>query len=356
MGHLAESKRKTKLLPSHHAHSTWSKSAPSTSIGFKLMSSMGWAPGKGLGNDLQGKKDNVKYSLKDDTLGVGARKEYGGGLWRGTAEVDDLYRKLEVGAGAGVAEQEEREEVVVKTGWKMKFQVGDTYTSSFSMQEEKTEDSAGAGSETTGESTEEATSKKRKRGDDKEKSKKKAKKEKAKGEKIKRIQSEEEAAEQTVISDKTTSAKANSKSQSKCGRYENVDSGCHETTSDTSEVDTHTDPRRSDTTDLTNRKKRKDQQKHSSDTSSAERKSKKDKKRKSKEKRKDKSKDPDIASSNISSASGTSTPTLPTPTTPTDTGASTPIRRHMHRARFRAMKNASIMDQNALREILGVAA
>ena len=34
--------------------------------------------GVGLdGSDLQGEKNNVKYSLKDDLLGVGAKKEYG---------------------------------------------------------------------------------------------------------------------------------------------------------------------------------------------------------------------------------------------------------------------------------------
>ena len=78
---------------------------------------MGWTPGNGLGNDLQGDKDNIKVALKDDLLGLGAKKEYGGGLWRGTAEVDDLYRRLEFGAGnlhpeeeVGVEEVKEEEE------------------------------------------------------------------------------------------------------------------------------------------------------------------------------------------------------------------------------------------------------
>src|SRR5579871_4877040 len=127
MGHLAESKRKKKLAPSHHAATSWSKNASEASIGFKLMASMGWAPGKGLGTDLDGEKNNIKYSLKDDLLGIGAKKEYGGGVWRGMAEVDDLYKRLDVGNGSksedGVnvtetkVEIEEREEVKIRGGW-----------------------------------------------------------------------------------------------------------------------------------------------------------------------------------------------------------------------------------------------
>src|SRR5436190_20931832 len=103
------------------------------------MSSMGWAPGQGLGNELQGEKDSVKYALKDDLLGIGAKKEYGGGLWRGTGEVDDLYRRLGVGGNKPTQEAVEVKEEVkevkkVRGGWQMKFQVGDIYTSSFSKE------------------------------------------------------------------------------------------------------------------------------------------------------------------------------------------------------------------------------
>jgi Pin2-interacting protein X1 len=136
---LAEVKRKKKFIPSSKTASSWSSSAATSSIGFKLMSSMGWAPGKGLGYDLQGNHDNVKYSLKDDLLGIGAKKEYGGGLWRGTTEVDDLYRRLEVGSISSREHEEVKPEVKeVKEEakcvgkWQMRFHVGDTYTSSFS--------------------------------------------------------------------------------------------------------------------------------------------------------------------------------------------------------------------------------
>src|SRR5436190_21391042 len=97
------------------------------------MASMGWSPGQGLGNDLQGEKDNVKYSLKDDLLGIGAKKEYGGGLLRGTGEVDDLYRRLEIGSNSAIVEEVEvkeevtevNKEIKIRGGWQMKFQVGD---------------------------------------------------------------------------------------------------------------------------------------------------------------------------------------------------------------------------------------
>src|SRR5579862_930240 len=141
MGHLAESKRKKKLAPSHHAATSWSKNASEASIGFKLMASMGWAPGKGLGTDLDGEKNNIKYSLRDDLLGIGAKKEYGGGVWRGMAEVDDLYKKLDVGSGTATPKEEVKEvtkdhEIKLRGGWKMNFHVGDTYTSSFNTPNE----------------------------------------------------------------------------------------------------------------------------------------------------------------------------------------------------------------------------
>src|SRR5438046_7226190 len=128
---------------------------------------MGWAPGQGLGNELQGEKDSVKYALKDDLLGIGAKKEYGGVLWRGTGEVDDLYRRLEVGGNKLTEEVVEVEEEVrevkkVRGGWQMKFQVGDIYTTSFSKEGSEVEGTSSA-VESSAESSGEKKSKKRKR-------------------------------------------------------------------------------------------------------------------------------------------------------------------------------------------------
>ncbi|KAI8331539.1 hypothetical protein BC941DRAFT_517504 [Chlamydoabsidia padenii] len=43
-------------------------------FGFRMMAKMGWAPGKGLGLNEDGKQQHVKIKLKDDNLGLGAKK------------------------------------------------------------------------------------------------------------------------------------------------------------------------------------------------------------------------------------------------------------------------------------------
>ncbi|ORX61537.1 G-patch-domain-containing protein [Hesseltinella vesiculosa] len=43
-------------------------------FGFRMMAKMGWAPGKGLGANEDGSQDHVKIRLKDDNLGLGAKK------------------------------------------------------------------------------------------------------------------------------------------------------------------------------------------------------------------------------------------------------------------------------------------
>ncbi|KAI9306302.1 G-patch domain-containing protein [Cunninghamella echinulata] len=43
-------------------------------FGFRMMAKMGWAPGKGLGVNEDGSQQHVKVKLKDDTLGLGAKK------------------------------------------------------------------------------------------------------------------------------------------------------------------------------------------------------------------------------------------------------------------------------------------
>ena len=352
---LAEPKRKKKLLPSNYGPSSWSNAAPGSSIGFKLMSSMGWAPGSGLGNDLQGEKDNIKYVLKDDVLGLGAKKEYGGGVWKGTGEVDDLYRRLDVGGGQKPHDEEVKievkEQIKILPGWKMKFHVGDTYTSSFSREESEVEAQASMSS-SSGESGSAERSKKRKRDDKKEKKKKRVEKDgpkesdddknaALKGDKKEKTLSGEAAGETSSTDDSNTSEVKRKKKKN-----------------GVVEESKHVDGIFSTDTKIAAEKKTKEK-----------RKSKKERRRKdessSKEKRKsklDKSSRTGVDDNKAIDLDPTSSKSLSAPSPDILTPARSlspeyrlsPIPRHMHRARFLAMKRASVMDQNALREILGV--
>jgi G-patch domain len=368
---LAEPKRKKRLAPSHNAHSTWSKSTAESSLGFKLMSSMGWAPGHGLGQDLQGEKDNVKYSLKDDVLGVGAKKEYGGGLWRGTSEIDDLYKRLEVGAKAGVAgekvvekvEEVVEEKVKMRGGWAMRFQVGDTYTSSFSRNVSETEVSTPAEGTVEEAEVKEKKSKKRKReGEKEEKKKKKSRKIKEDGEAEtdasataepelppveEVIPVEEEPKKDKGKKDKSKKELKENKKSKKQPKEETTTAdedaieaveGKKEKRKDKKSKKDQEDKRTEDKADKPTPKKEKE-------TSS-----KKDKNGSSK-KRKDKATS-DTAASSAPSAN----PSTHEATPVSDSDGPSKSSRHMHRARFMAMKKASVLNPDALREILGVSA
>lgn len=339
---------------------------------------MGWAPGVGLGSDLQGEKDNVKYSLKDDLLGVGAKKEYGGGVWRGMGEVDDLYKRLDVGNGAktpnGVEENAEvmevKEEVRLKGGWKMRFQAGDTYTSSFSREESEVDVTSGESTPPVkdvqaGDNREKKT-KKRKREDEGEKKSEKEKsvdKEKVKPRKSKNENSKDKEAEKPVKEKKKRKAKeAKSKSSApiamepekkkrRKSEKDNVQTANKES-ADTKPTTNGTPTASKSEKDKKSRKDKKEQKAKSS--SKPEKVSKKSSSSK-KDKKKDKS-----------SKSTDSDITVPIPVTtsvtaitetivaPRETDRTSPVPRHMHRSRYLAMKRAATMDKNALREILGV--
>ena len=137
---LAEPKRKKKLIPANSGRTNWENVSAAPSVAFKLMSSMGWTPGKGLGEKLDGEKESLRYLVKDDLLGIGAKKEYGGGVWRGMGEVDDLYARLDVGGSTPKEEEimnEEVEEVGRPLfGWKMKFMNGTVLQNSVETVEE----------------------------------------------------------------------------------------------------------------------------------------------------------------------------------------------------------------------------
>jgi len=357
---LAEPKRKTKLRPSHHAPSTWSKEAPTSSLGFKLMSSMGWSPGQGLGQDLQGKKDNIKYALKDDFLGIGAKKEYGGGLWRGTSEIDDLYKRLEVGSKAGVVVEAVNVEPVVEKvklrgGWEMKFQVGDTYTSSFSRTETETEVSTpvAEAAEALSVEREEKKSKKRKREGGKDGTKKKSKKGKvdektekpatAKSEPALRSVSEVTPSEEKSTKDKAKKDKSKEKKSKKEPKEARVKAG-----------ENPIEVTGKEKKEKGKEKKSKTDKKESKETEGKpeKTKSKKEKDRSSK-KRKDKGTSETMVSSAPSSSHDKPPPVE---RNRKDGDRVSKTSRHVHRARFMAMKKASIRNPEALREILGVSA
>ena len=364
MGHLAESKRKKKLAPSHHAQTVWSKNASESSIGFKLMASMGWAPGKGLGTDLHGEKDNIKYTLKDDLLGIGAKKEYGGGVWRGMAEVDDLYKKLDVGSGTVTPKEEanveEVKEIKLWGGWKMNFQVGDMYTSSFTTPNESgisTPNEVEVEKPVTLPETSEATEKKsKKRKRDGEGKKEKAEKKEKKAKKDKKVKYEIIVPDTSISINDTPVAHESNRPSEKDFALD--------------EAREHKDaaPKSKKKKDSKDKKKEKKEKKEkqenvSDDISTAEevKMPKKDKKKRDKEEAKAAEiviteGKPSVIVSTRWSENTISTSKSTTSVAESDSGRSTPVSRHMHRARFMAMKRASVSDQNALREILGVAA
>jgi Pin2-interacting protein X1 len=394
---LAEPKRKKKLIPSHNAPSAWSAAAPTASIGFKLMASMGWAPGKGLGNELQGEKSNIKYSLKDDLLGVGAKREIGGGVWRGMGEVDDLYRRLDVGGSPKpkaeeIVVDEVREEVSIRGGWKMNFQVGDTYKSSFSREESEVERQTST-PDSGIEVVKKVKCKKRKReGDKEEKKSKKSKKEnvdhgetpiekKSKKDMVEKLKSKQETVDQgkpaakkskkSIASSETVKVE---KTKSKSSQDLPSETAIEELdrTAAGLTVDTQGVPPEISSKDKKAKKDKKDEKdkkgkegKLSKKEENLERREKKSSKEKSKEndkssKREDKrsktkSEEPfttvnRTTSNSLPKATVSVTETIISPSVDNEPA----MPQHMHRSRFLAMKRASVMDHNALREILGV--
>jgi Pin2-interacting protein X1 len=352
---LAETRRKKKLIPSNAGPSAWSTAAPTSSVGFKLMSSMGWAPGKGLGNNLQGEKENIKYALKDDLLGIGAKKEYGGGVWRGMGEVDDLYRRLDVGGTKSQDGEEVNGDVVeleqqikIRGGWQMKFCAGDTYTSAFSRDASEVEGTNSAPGSSDEGAVQEKT-KKRKRGQEKEKKRKRTEMAGTKVRKAKKAIAEADGALPRESTKQESSIDKFKTGAERDDQVDKVKNDKNDATVPESVGPTNGFPKKKKS------KKAKDEKRKDKEESR--------KKKEKKEKKKDKlkAKYPKLAdtvseTTTSNSASVSSVVSLPNGTIqiPADTTRSSSIPRHMHRARFLAMKRASVMDQNALREILGV--
>jgi hypothetical protein len=362
---------------------------------------MGWAPGKGLGNELQGEKSNIKYSLKDDLLGVGAKREIGGGVWRGMGEVDDLYRRLDVGGSpkpkaVDVAVDEVQEEVSVRGGWKMNFQVGDTYKSSFSREESEVEGQSST-RDSGVEGAKKEKSKKRKRESDKEeKEPKKSKKEKvddsntAKKRKSAKGTVEKPKSEKETVHDEKPAAKKSKKDKtssekvkvekkkskrSKSSRaipaetaIKELDRTAKDLTIDSEVVPPEISLKDKIAKDKKQKDKKQKKEKKEKRDKKEEKEERAEKTSTSKEKGKEKDKSSERKdkkskrkSEDSSIINGTTQKSLPhAPVSVNEPVISTPVDnepampRHMHRSRFLAMKRASVMDNNALREILGV--
>ncbi|KAF8082869.1 hypothetical protein N665_0804s0016 [Sinapis alba] len=89
------------------------------SAAFRLMKSMGWEEGEGLGKDKQGIKGYVRVKNKQDTTGVGVDKP---NPWAfDTTQFDNILKKLKVQAApskkddASEKESESEDEAVIKS-------------------------------------------------------------------------------------------------------------------------------------------------------------------------------------------------------------------------------------------------
>ncbi|EPY52599.1 ribosome biogenesis protein [Schizosaccharomyces cryophilus OY26] len=72
-------------------NSKWAKNKDRK--GYKLLASYGWQDGNGLGQQQHGRIHNIKVSLKDDTLGIGA-KPSNDTEWSGLGEFNAIFGRL----------------------------------------------------------------------------------------------------------------------------------------------------------------------------------------------------------------------------------------------------------------------
>ncbi|KAF0547682.1 G-patch-domain-containing protein [Gigaspora margarita] len=79
-------------IPVDPRNQKWSNDK--TKYGYKMLSKMGWSPGKGLGLNENGSQDYVKLSHKLDNLGVGASKKTIDNWLDNSNAFDDLLKGL----------------------------------------------------------------------------------------------------------------------------------------------------------------------------------------------------------------------------------------------------------------------
>jgi len=65
-----------------------------TKFGYKMLSKMGWSPGKGLGINEDGEKECIKLSVKQDNLGIGATKKTIDNWLDNSSAFDELLKGL----------------------------------------------------------------------------------------------------------------------------------------------------------------------------------------------------------------------------------------------------------------------
>ena len=323
---------------------------------------MGWTPGQGLGQDLQGKKDNIKYALKDDLLGIGAKKEYGGGLWRGTSEIDDLYKRLEIGSKVGVVAEEpnvepEVEKVKLRGGWEMKFQVGDTYTSSFSRTETEVSTPVAEAVEAPSAEGQEKKGKKRKREGEKDTKKKKSKKGKADAE-TKKLAITTAGPALRSVSEVTPSQEKSRKDMVKKDKTKEKKSKKESKVEPVKAAENRVEVAKEEKKEKRKEKKPKTDKKENKETEiKPEGKPDKPKSKKEKDRSSKRPKDKATSERAVSSATSSSRDKAPNvERNGKDSDRFAKTSRHLHRARFMEMKKASVLNPEALREILGVSA
>ncbi|CAB63496.1 Protein pxr1 [Schizosaccharomyces pombe] len=163
-------------------NSKWAKDT--NRLGFKLLSSYGWVNGNGLGEKQHGRIHNIKVSLKDDTLGIGA-KATNDLEWSGLGEFNAIFGRLNGDESAyGVyaekakvqqltyERQSANEKGLKSLELSRRFVLGGTFTSEFSEWMQKAEEDEDRVCEDAS-SSDEAKREKRKKHSSKKKSKKK---------------------------------------------------------------------------------------------------------------------------------------------------------------------------------------
>ncbi|KAG8165355.1 hypothetical protein KVR01_005630 [Diaporthe batatas] len=335
----AKNKKKWAKDPNNTA---WSRNTDT--FGQKILRSQGWAPGQYLGAENASHSEyygaanasHIRAVLKDDSLGLGAKRNQGDEC-TGLDALQDLLSRLNGKSEEALGEeQKKREDLKINKYLHRKLGtinfvyggllIGDKVQELADSMKDKKQAAAqvpgGSSEETSGESSDADKKKKRKskkrKADEEEGALSESKKEK----KSKRSKSED--------ADGDSSKSKRKEKKDKKRRKEK----------DASDKDEDSSPDDEDASDRKKAKKEKKKKRRKAklendDEDAADASDSKSKK--SKKKRKADKEEPATTGSSTPAASGTSTPSIPT--------------RHLARSRFIAQKRAAVMDQAALNQI-----